>query len=204
MGGPQSRTIRGVGCPRFRFLVPGSWGGRLFSVPMSTMPTNSAQPGLSNSSLNDSVQPTPLSLPSSRTLLFFLHGQITRRVLILGMATIFLAPLLYAYAPSSTTPGSFLLRPAAFTRFLPLSPISPNSVEFIYIRILAPASPFLCYTSARITDHVLSARRDSRLCVSQSFLISIFNFPFSQPRLLLFSFPRTLELPFPVSFSENA
>src|SRR4029077_16806904 len=100
--------------------------------------------------------------------------------LILGMATIFLAPLLYAYAPSSTTPGSFLLRPAAFTRFLPLSPISPNSVEFIYIRILAPASPFLCYTSARITDHVLSARRDSRLCVSQSFLIPIFNFPFSQ------------------------
>ena len=133
MGGPESRTIRGVGCPRFRFLVPGSWGGRLFSVPMSTMPTNSAQPGLSNSSLNDSVQPTPLSLPSSRALLFFLHGQITRRVLILGMATIFLAPLLYAYAPSSTTQMITVA-----TRFSGPTVQAPRLIRGIAIRRASP------------------------------------------------------------------
>jgi hypothetical protein len=54
---------------------------------------------------------------------------------------------------------------------------------------------------SRITGHVLSARRHSRLCVSR-LLFSIFHFLY--PRLLPFSVPRTLELPFPVNFSEHA
>jgi hypothetical protein len=166
MGGPGSRTIRSVGCPRFRFLVPGSWGGRLLSLPA----VNQADDHSGNTILRTDRPGTtsytwdhdPPSVASRTAFECYT---------IKYYSTVDKFPEIISCEPS----GSSLLRAAAFHPLPALSQISPNSFAFRYPHSRTCISFPLLYIRTNHGPGPVGAPTIPSL----RFPISIFNFPSS-------------------------